>query len=227
MARRFAGVGRGGAAERDRKMPRGVAGRRDWANAAGCWLRRAGQPERGREIGLRSHDRRRRHAAVSRDARSDKQDGSRSLRGQTTWFWLRAFLLGAVRPGALPGDACAPMGCPTGCLSRHNVTGHPDCLADGDARLRVCPAVPFVALQTGQCTGQVLKCYVVGTTAMQLERLGAACGSIPMGFLAGKGTGSDLAQRSSVDRSRVGIAAEVHCGDGGGGFGSLRRSVDC
>ena len=117
----------------------GSGGRRDWANAAGCWLRRTGQPERGGAAGPRSRwrGRRRRHAAASRDARSDKQDGSRSLRGQTTFFWLRAFLLGAERPGQLLGADCAEIGCPGKRLFQHNVQGHPVCLARGDARLRV------------------------------------------------------------------------------------------
>ena len=62
---------------------------------------------------------------------SDKQDGCHSLRGQTTCFWLRAFLLGADRPGesrvvgGLPGLESGDM--PT------RRTGRTDCRAEGIA----------------------------------------------------------------------------------------------
>jgi len=124
MARRFAGVTGGDSRRARPQNAAGSGGRRGWAIAAGCWLRRTGQPELGRETGPRSrrHDRRRQHAAATRDARSDKQDGSRSLRGQATCFWLRAFLFrgrqagilvrgqlvrdGLSRQAGCPGTAC-------------------------------------------------------------------------------------------------------------------------
>jgi len=101
----------------------------------------------------------------------DRQPGS----GSVLSFW------GPSGRGRFRGMLVQRWAVQANWLSRHNVTGHPDCLADGDARLRVCQAVPFVALQTGQCIGQAFKCCAVGTTAVQLERLGAACGSIPYG----------------------------------------------
>jgi len=53
MARRFAGVACGIAAGRDRKMPRGVAGRRDWATRrdGGC-----GERDRRNVEGQQGHD---------------------------------------------------------------------------------------------------------------------------------------------------------------------------
>ena len=100
-------------------MPRGVAGRR---GLRGGWeMRRDDGCDERDSRGVEGRQGHEPGGTIGADGMrppiemhsSDKQDGCHSLRGQTTCFWLRAFLLGSDRPGVFLGAVCAALGCPT------------------------------------------------------------------------------------------------------------------
>ena len=111
MARRFADVGRGVAAERDRKMPRGAVGGGDcgWLGQTAGWRqRRTGLRVRGGATGPRSH----RHERRWRLAAEGQYAGSEDLTATAACedgkqFLSACFPLGGRQAGASKGGGWA------------------------------------------------------------------------------------------------------------------------